>query len=393
MSAEIIESPATAHPVKVSRGKLADGREILFFDDSQPYLSGEKTREIKDERPLGPRELPPYEAAAVRVDPLTGDSVALAAHRMNRTFLPPADEDPLAPAGVGTVPSEIPEADYDVVVFENRFPSLQGPLEILRDEPLFKETTPGGRCEVVSFTPNRQGSFAELGFKRARTVIEAWTHRTRELSAREGIRQVFPFENRGEEIGVTLHHPHGQIYAYPYLPPYTAAVATRAKEWATSGTGDDLLGDVLAAELEAGERIVRETEHWVAYVPFAAKWPVELMVMPRRAARDFTELTDAEKDDLTHLYLDLLGRLDRFFDEVDRLPYISAWHQAPVSGGENISRMYLHVFSLLRSPGKLKYLAGSESAMAAWVSDTTPERIAARFRQIAPTPRPEGGLS
>lgn len=371
----------TPHPFSVTRSTLADGREILYFDDSPAYISGEKQRTAADMRPLEPRLLPPHDAAAIRVDPLTGERIALAAHRMNRTFLPPAEEDPLAPAGVGSVPGEIPEAEYDVVVFENRFPSLQGPLEVLRDEPLFAETTPAGRCEVVSFTQDREGSFGTLGFHRARTVVEAWTHRTRELSQQPGIRQVVPFENRGEEIGVTLSHPHGQIYAYSYLPPYTAKLVERANTWASEGLGD-LLGSVLDAELEAGTRIICQTVHWVAYVPFAAKWPVEFMVLPRRAAADFTELTDAEKDDLTALYLDLLGRLDRFFDGVEKTPYISAWHQRPVTGGENISRMFLHVFSLLRAPGKMKYLAGSESAMAAWISDTTPERIAARFKEL-----------
>lgn len=368
--------------VKITKGTLADGREIIFFDDSEPYVSGAQTRKIVDPRPLEPRTLPPHEAASIRVDPLTGESVAIAAHRNNRTFLPPADEDPLAPAGVGSVPGEIPEETYDVVVFENRFPSLQGPLETLRNEPLFKETTPGGRCEVISFTSDQYGSFGTLPYQRARTVIEAWVNRTRELSAKEGVVQVFPFENRGEEIGVTLPHPHGQIYAYPYLPAHTAALARQADRWAQE-TGGDLLADVLAAEQEEGERIILETESFVAYVPYAAKWPVELMVVPRRAVRNFTEFTETEKDELTSLYLDLLHRLDSFFEGVEKLPYISAWHQVPLAGGENISRMYLHVFSLLRAPGKMKYLAGSESAMAAWISDTTPERIATRFRELA----------
>ncbi|WP_178945359.1 galactose-1-phosphate uridylyltransferase [Kocuria sp. TGY1127_2] len=367
---------------RVTRGELADGREIIFFDDSEPYISGTRTRSIHDPRPLEPRQVPPRESASIRMDPLTGEHVALAAHRMNRTFLPPADEDPLAPAGQGTVPSEVPEPEYDVVVFENRFPSLQGPFEQYRDEPLFQETSPAGRCEVVCFTSHQEGSFADLGHQRARTVIEAWAHRTRDLSAIEGVVQVVPFENRGEEIGVTLHHPHGQIYAYSYLPPHTAAVQRQAHEWHQS-TGGDLIGDVLAAELEEKVRVISETEHWVAYVPFAAKWPVEFMVVPRRPAKDFTELTGQEKDELADLYLDLLGRLNRFFEGIEQLPYISAWHQVPVAGGDDISRMWLHVFSLLRSPGKLKYLAGSESAMAAWISDTTPERIALRLQEVA----------
>ncbi|WNB88198.1 galactose-1-phosphate uridylyltransferase [Glutamicibacter protophormiae] len=370
------------HPVRITRGRLADDREIIFFDDSEPYLSGTLTREIHDPRPLDPRQLPPHEAAATRTDPLTGDPVTLAAHRMNRTFLPPANEDPLAPAGRGTVASEIPEPNYDVVVFENRFPSLQGDLETLRDEPLFHETTPAGRCEVVCFTPDREGSFATLGISRARTVVEAWTHRAHELQALSDVVQVVPFENRGEEIGVTLHHPHGQIYAFSDLPPYTAAVQRRAATW-TARTGGDLLQDVLDGELEQKVRVIAQTPSWVAYVPYAAKWPVEFMVVPRRAARDFTDLSDPEKDELTRLYVDLLGRLDRFFPGIQHVPYISVWHQVPTRGGPDISRMWLHVFSVLRAPGKLKYLAGAESGLGAWVNDTTPERIAARFRELA----------
>lgn len=359
----------------VTRAQLADGREILFFDEGAPYGTGERTRVVTDERPLEERAAPPQDSASIRIDPLTGSSVALAAHRMNRTFLPPADEDPLAPTRPGGFPSEIPAEGYDVVVFENRFPSLQGPLETYRSEPLFRETSPAGRCEVISFTEDATTPMAALPITRIETIIAAWTHRTRELSRLPGVAQVFPFENKGEEIGVTLHHPHGQIYAYSYLPDYTRMLVAQAD--AHEG---DLLGDVLDSELAAGERIVLETEHWVAYVPFAAKWPVELQVMPRRAARDFTELTEAEAADLAVVLKDVLGRLDRFFDRT--LPYIAAWHQAPVTGGESISRMFLHVFSLLRSPNKMKFLAGSESAMAAWINDTTPERIAARFREV-----------
>jgi UDPglucose--hexose-1-phosphate uridylyltransferase len=359
----------------VSRATLADGRDIIFFDEGSPYGTGERIREIDDNRPLEPRVAPPKDSASIRIDPLTGSSVALAAHRMNRTFLPPADEDPLAPTRAGGFPSEIPAEGYDVVVFENRFPSLQGPLETYREDALFRETSPAGRCEVVSFTEDATTPMAALPLTRIETIIAAWTHRTQELSALPGVAQVFIFENKGEEIGVTLHHPHGQIYAYSYLPDYTRMLAAQADDYE-----GDLLGDVLEGELAAQERIVLETEHWVAYVPFAAKWPVEFQVMPRRAAKDFTELTAEEAADLARVVKEMLGRLDQFFERP--LPYIAAWHQAPVVGGENISRMFFHVFSLLRSPNKMKFLAGSESAMAAWINDTTPERIAARLREV-----------
>jgi UDPglucose--hexose-1-phosphate uridylyltransferase len=355
-------------------GRLADGREIIFFDDDPAYATGARRRVIDDRRPLEPREAPPRDAASIRTDPLTGDQIVLAAHRQNRTYKPPADQDPLAPTQ-GDVLTEVPEPDYDVVVFENRFPSLQGGWELYRDEPLRHETSPAGRCEVVCFTSDTHGAFKDLGHRRTRTVIEAWADRTAELSARDDVRQVFVFENRGEEIGVTLPHPHGQIYAYSYLPPYTRAVLAQAERY-----DGDLLGDALDRELQEGTRIIAQTEHWVAFVPYAAKWPVEAQIMPRRAVPDFAALDEAEREELADLYPDLLARLDRFFDRP--LPYIAAWHQAPSGCGDRLSRMWLDVFSLLRSPRKLKYLAGSESGVAAWVSDTTPERIASRLREV-----------
>jgi UDPglucose--hexose-1-phosphate uridylyltransferase len=142
--------------------------------------------------------------------------VVIAAARQDRTFLPPADQCPLDPSGPGR-PTEIPADNYDVVVFENRFPSLAEPL---------------GRCEVVCFTPDHDASFAALSPRRVRTVLEAWVDRTQALGALPETRQVYCFENRGEEIGVTLHHPHGQIYAFPFVAPKLAQMVTQAREYA-----------------------------------------------------------------------------------------------------------------------------------------------------------------
>src|SRR5699024_1503860 len=213
-----------------------------------------------------------------------------------------------------------------------------------------------------------------VSLRRMRTIVDAWTDRTRELSALDGIEQVYVFENRGKDIGVTLHHPHGQIYAYPYLTPRTEQMLARARAH-RARTGRRRLRGIRAAERAAGRRIVAESEHWVAYVPAAARWPVEVHVAPRRDVPDLPALTDAERDDFAALYLQLLRRLEQFFtDDEGRgipLPYISGWHQAPVREGRDDLRLHLQFFSLLRAPGKLKYLAGSESGMGAWISDTS----------------------
>jgi UDPglucose--hexose-1-phosphate uridylyltransferase len=280
----------------------------------------------------------------------------------------------------------VPASDYDVVVFENRFPSLSTRVEgrpSLRDgEPLFAERPGTGRCEVVCFTADHGASFSSLTPQRVRTVVEAWADRTAELSALDGVRQVFCFENRGQEIGVTLHHPHGQIYAYPFVPPRTEALLRQAADHRRR-TGGNLLRDVLDAERRAGTRVVLAGEHWTAYVPAAARWPVEVHLAPHRDVPDLTALDDAERDELSQVYLELLRRADRYFEGVTALPYISGWHQAPVGEGRDLARLHLQLFSLLRAPGKLKYLAGSESGMGAWVNDALPEQIAARLREVA----------
>lgn len=364
--------------VRRTERELADGRTIIYFDDTPDAPE----RTAVDRRDLGPRAA----AGHIRYDALVGDWVAVAGHRMNRTFLPPKDECPLCPTGRGSVPSEVPDADYDVVVFENRFPSY-APVamdDVVAPEP-YLHAPALGRTEVVCFTSDHESTFAALSPERVRTVVDVWADRTFELGQDRDVEHVFCFENRGQEIGVTLHHPHGQIYGYPYVPARTAEILARATEH-HARTGRLLGADLLAAEQADGSRIVLESEHWTAYVPYAARWPVEVHLAPRRDVPDLVALDDAERDDLARTYLDLLARLDRFHvgpaGESIRLPYIAAWHQAPTRKGREVSRLFLQVMSVLRGPGKLKYLAGSESGVGGWVTDTRPEAVAERLRSL-----------
>jgi UDPglucose--hexose-1-phosphate uridylyltransferase len=386
------------HQTRVTATTLADGREFFYFDDSPPYVTGEAVRRTDDPRPLPDRtqpfpdpdtgELRPPQGPEMRYDVLTGDWIPMASHRMNRTFLPAADSCPLCPADPGSAyhDGEIPDTDYDVAVFENRFPSywrLPGQdvrAEWLQDgESLWPVRHAAGRCEVICFSPDHTTSVAALPDRRVRTIIEAWAARTEALGAMDGIGQVYPFENRGAEIGVTLPHPHGQIYAYPGVTPKTRAMLSQAAAH-REATGRKLLTDVLEAELR-GPRLIATTDHWAAYVPEAARWPVELHLMSLRDVPDLPALTSAERADLATLYPRLLRAFDRFFPTGGPLPYIAGWHQAPVDPElRDLGRLHLQAFSIRRAPDKLKYLAGSESGMGAWISDTTPERIATRLR-------------
>jgi UDPglucose--hexose-1-phosphate uridylyltransferase len=239
---------------------------------------------------------------------------------------------------------------------------------------------PAGRCEVICFNQRHDTSLADLTIAQAATVMAAWVDRSVELAGLAGVEQVYCFENRGQEIGATLAHPHGQIYAYPYVTPRTSRVLHAvADHW--QATGRNLFDDLVAAEREQARRIVLDGEHWTAFVPYAARWPYEVHMYPRRRVPGLPALSEEAKSEFGGLYLDLLRRFDRLFDAP--APYISGWHQAPVRVGREQFALHLELFTIRRAPGKLKYLAGSESGMGAFANDVTPEAAAERLRDLA----------
>ncbi|MBK1783132.1 galactose-1-phosphate uridylyltransferase [Prauserella cavernicola] len=351
---------------------LADGRELLYFDTDDAAVHPQRD----------PRTLPAVSTTSqLRLDPLLDEWVMMAAHRQNRTFQPPVESCPLCPSSAGNQ-TEIPSPGYTVAIFENRFPSLSTaavPPEADVDHPLVPVRPGFGRCEVVCFTSDHHARFADLSTEQATLVVDAWADRTAELSTLDGVEQVFCFESRGAEIGVTLGHPHGQIYAYPFVTPRTRRMFEVARAH-RERTGRDLHADILAAERAAGVRMLAETEHWVAFVPAAARWPVEVHLYPLRRVRSIPELTAAERSDFAALYLDVLRRFDRLYDAP--LPYIAAWHQGPVADEQELGYLHLQLFSVRRTADKLKYLAGSESGMDAFITDALPEDIARRLREI-----------
>ncbi|MCD0452909.1 galactose-1-phosphate uridylyltransferase [Actinocorallia sp. API 0066] len=344
---------------------LSDGRELIYFD-----LPSDPPRETRDVRDLPE----PPQASELRYDEPRGEWVAIAAHRQARTFQPPASECPLDPSRPGFA-TEIP-GPYRVVTFENRFPSFSQRIE---GSPTGPGLRPGqGRCEVVCFTPRHDGSFADLPHEDVRLVMDAWADRTEALSATPGVEQVFPFENRGEEIGVTLAHPHGQIYGYPYVTPHTA------QHLAALERDADVFTRLLDRE-RAGGRVLVSNDHWTAFVPYASRWPFEVHVYPHRRVPDLTALTPAERDAFAPVYLPVLKALNCLFD-VPEMPYIAGWNQAPVRLARDTYHLHLQLFTIRRAATKLKYLAGSESAMGAFVNDVRPEQAAALLRSALPQP-------
>jgi UDPglucose--hexose-1-phosphate uridylyltransferase len=363
--------------VKKTVTHLADGRELIYFDAGDDAARAG----CRDLRPLDPVGT----SIQSRLDPVLGEWVVIAAHRQDRIYRPPADTCPLCPS-TPQWHSEIPAPHYEVAVFENRFPSLGGPgtAEDTLLGPLPHHARPGGgRCEVVCFTSEHDTTFAGLDEARVALVLEAWTDRTAELSALDGVRQVYCFENRGIEIGATLTHPHGQIYAFPFVPPKTERAVAGARAH-RAATGRNLFEDLLAAERSA-ERVVIAGRHWTAFVPFAARWPYEVHLYPHRRVPDFTGLDDAQRAELPGIYLELLRRFDRLFDPERPTPYIAAWHQAPTRpvGTDSDLALHLELFTVRRAVGKLKNLAGTESGMGAFMNDISPETAARRLREVA----------
>ena len=346
---------------------MADGRALIYFDDRAAGGHPEV-----DTRDLGPSSTD----SELRFDPLQEEWVIVASHRQTRTHLPPLDECPLCPSTRGHA-SEIPASDYDVVVFENRFPSLTSLPKTTGHSGLLRVAGGVGQCEVICFSSDHETSFSYLSDERLGTIADSIVDRTQELSHLPGIEYVLIFENRGSDVGVTLHHPHGQIYAYPFIPPKPKRALQAAARFRVDHD-TCLFCAVLDAEIEDGRRLVAETANFVAYVPSAARWPYETHIQPRTHVADLVDLTRDERRELLRLQADVIAAFDRLFDEP--VPYLSTLFQAPIHEMRELSHLRIEVVSPRRARGKLKYLASSESAAGAFINDVVPERAATHLR-------------
>jgi UDPglucose--hexose-1-phosphate uridylyltransferase len=214
------------------------------------------------------------------------------------------------------------------------------------------------------------------------TVFEAWADRSRELGGLPGVRNVYCFENRGEEIGVTLHHPHGQVYAFPFVPPRTARLVASAADHRRRA-GGNLFDQLVSDEVADGRRIVARNKHWLAFVPQFARWPFEIMIFPAVRVPDLPAVDNAARAAFGPVYIDVLRRLDALFGVP--MPYMAGWQQAPCTADDRVARaefgLHLHVMGIRRAPGKVKYVAGTESGAGAWSNDVLPEEAARLLRE------------
>jgi UDPglucose--hexose-1-phosphate uridylyltransferase len=300
-----------------------------------------------------------------RFDELRGEQVVYAIHRQERTFLPSREHCPLDPTRPGGPQTEIPFPAFEIAVFDNRFPAFEAPR---------------GAAEVVVYTDQHDGSFGTLAPERAEELMWVWRHRYMELGARADIDYVMIFENRGVEVGVTLHHPHGQIYGYPFLPPIPASELE-----ADVRLGGCAPCALMRGELDDGRRLVHENASVVAYVPYAARWAYEVHVTLRAHRPSLLACEPGELRMLAQALQAITRGYDALFQRP--FPYVMVVHQAPTSapreGSAAAEHGHLHVefYPPLRTADKLKYLAGSEQGAGTFISDTLPEESAASLRE------------
>jgi UDPglucose--hexose-1-phosphate uridylyltransferase len=317
--------------------------------------------------------------AHLRWHPLRGEWVAYAGHRQHRTFLPPPEYNPLAVTTDPDHPTEVPAGPWDVAVFENLFPTL---TLAAHDPPdLAVPTEPGlGVCEVVVFTQDPNTSLGRLPLWHIELLLEVWADRYRELGSSPAVQYVFPFENRGVEVGVTLHHPHGQIYAYPFVPPVAARELEQQRAY-LERHGRGLLEAFVARELDEERRVLYAGPHAAAFMPICARYSYEVWVAPRRAVPSFAGLTTDERRDFARALKTVLMKFDALWQRP--FPYILAIHQAPTDGAPHPeAHVHAEFYPAFRLPGRLKYLAGSEIGAGVFTADTVPEQKAEELRAV-----------
>ncbi|MBX9877786.1 MAG: galactose-1-phosphate uridylyltransferase [Candidatus Obscuribacterales bacterium] len=326
----------------------------------------------------------------LRWNPLLGEWVATATHRQDRTFLPPKDFCPLCPTKKNGFPTEIPEKTYDIVVFENRFPSLKRMpgLPAVEDSDLYPVEPGQGLCEVILYSPDHNTSLAEEPISQIEKLVRVWTDRFFKASSLSFVDYVFIFENKGEEIGVTIHHPHGQLYGYPFIPPKIKQELDQCRQH-MNRLGTCLICDIIKEEFANGQRIIDQNKHFVAYIPFFARWPYEVHIASKKHLQALTDLSDVEQKALAKILKSITSAYDKLFDK--SFPYMMVLHQRPTDG-DNYDYYHFHIefYPPMRAANKLKYLAGSETGAGVFINDTLAEDKAKELRKRVRKPSKVG---
>ena len=317
----------------------------------------------------------------LRWNPMLREWVAVASHRQVRPIAlgnsGPAENCPFCPGG-----AEGLNAPYEIVCFENKYPSFvrePGQQAASDGRELYK-TAPGrGVCEVVVYSPNHDSTLADESTEHIHRLVKVWTDRYREIGAVPFVKYVYIFENKGAVIGVTLSHPHGQIYAFPYIPPKVKVELDSERRYMRSNRSC-LLCDMVRNEIREGVRLVSVNRHFAAFVPHFAKYPYEIHIVSRRHLGHLADMTQREQWSLAGILKTILVKYDGLFGFP--FPYMMLMHQTPTDGKRHkYHHFHIEFFPPHRSREKIKYLAGCESGAGTFINDTIPEEKAAELRK------------
>ncbi len=304
--------------------------------------------------------------------------VVFSTDRQHRPQMP-ANWCPFDP-GSGKVPDQ-----YDVYLYPNDFPGFDpgaDPFVAIDSPSPFAENGPRGNCDVILYSPEHTLAPSKLTVENWLKVVNLWTKRTAEHSANPDIAMVAAFENCGEAVGVTMPHPHGQIYAMPILPPIIEKEIEAAAKYSAAHAGECLFCHLLAEELKQAKRVVAADEHFVAFVPFAARFPAEIGLYSRRHIRTLLDLTDAERSALASLISTIRRKYDNLYGFL--LPLMMAVKQAPLRDRSLPYHFHIQFLPLQRSATKLKYLATIETGFGTFLADIAPEEMAETLRNTEP---------
>jgi len=296
----------------------------------------------------------------------------------------PANWCPFDP-GSGRVPDH-----YDVYLYPNDFPAFSSNTEPFDPQPgLFAETGPRGACDVVLYSPEHTLPPSKLSVETWRKIVDLWTERTRHHAENPDVAVVAAFENCGEAVGVTMPHPHGQIYAMPFIPPIVEKELASARDYADRNGGECLFCRLLEKELRAGSRIVAGNDHFTAFVPYAARFPAEIAIYARRHVRTLLDLTEDERSALANVISTIRRKYDNLYGFL--MPLMMSVRQAPLKQPEAPYHLYIQFLPLQRSQTKLKYLASIETAYGTFLADTAPEQMAENLRRSEPVTEDHSG--
>ncbi len=347
-------------------GRATYRRDVTKADGRMLRLYG---RDAHDAEPMPQTADDLAQGGELRFHPLRGEWNVYAAHRQNRTFKPSAADDPLAPTIVDGPETEIPFSDFELAIFENKFAAFHPSA---RDAAVLDgvSTEPArGACDVVVYDPAGTGSLATIGQDRREVLLAALIDRYGTLFS-AGCQYVLPFENRGDEVGVTLHHPHGQIYGFERVPQAQARAAQAFAD------GYDLASEIAAAIPDYG---VNRSGDVATFVPRYARFPYEVWIAPMQRREGPWDCTDGELEALAEQLGEVTRRYDALFQQ--SAATMMAFHAAP-GGGASGYHFTVQFYPLLRAPGRVKYLASVEQHTGVFTVDVMPETAAKMLREV-----------